>query len=248
MARNDAQDGSPWTQRGFLLAAGLIAIIVVLGAVVVLAGGGDDGGTSAAQREAPAPSSNAERSRGDRGGGESACGLSSGDAAIPTGGLPGTQWELVGTMAAPTAPQTHGPGQAADGFRTCFARTPVGALYAAVNFWAAGTARPSSEVIEALAANTRLKEQAIEDAREQEAAGAGPLAAGLQVAGYNFISYDDSSAAIDLAFRTDNGALLRLPTALRWEDGDWRYVIPPKGDPGGTQIRDLSGFVEWRGA
>jgi hypothetical protein len=52
---------------------------------------------------------------------------------VPVAAPPDTEWELVGTVAAPTAPETIGSGVVDDGLRSCFARSPLGTLYAAVN-------------------------------------------------------------------------------------------------------------------
>lgn len=234
-------DDSPWTQRGFLVAAVLVGAIVIIGLVVAFTGGSTDE-PSRPQGQAPpavAPSPTKPAS-------DSVCGLPAGDQETPTSGPEGTRWELVGSMAAPTAPGIHGPGKVASGFRTCFARSPIGALYAAVNFWASATDNPSARVYEVLAARTPERRQAIKDARRN------PTSADdsgkMQVAGFNFVSYDQGAANVDLAFRLENGALLHAPTAMRWENGDWHYVIPSSGNPGFGRIEDLTNYAEWSGA
>lgn len=234
-------DENPWTQRSFMLAGGLVAIIALLAVVLTVTGSDEDPTAPAPQqpREALSPSASA--------GGDSACGLAAGSEAVPTNGLPDTEWQLVGSMAAPTAPEEHGPARSNDGFRTCFARSPTGALYAAVNFWATATDKPDAEVLRRLAADTEVRADAIADARRDDGASldeAGPL----QVVGFNFTSWSPQSASLDLAFRLQNGGLLRLPTAMRWQEGDWKYVIPPGGDPGGGELRGLAGYVAWSGA
>ncbi|RPF27006.1 hypothetical protein [Georgenia muralis] len=51
----------------------------------------------------------------------------------------GVAWELVGTVAAPALPGT-GPGvKEPDGFRSCYAQSPTGALLAAANIVAMGS-------------------------------------------------------------------------------------------------------------
>lgn len=235
-------DRGPWTQPGFLAAAGVIALLAILGVVVALSGGGGESTRSAPPAAPPAPREPTDV------GNASACDLPVGNASVPTSGLPDTRWELVGSMAAPTAPETHGPARTVDGFRTCFAHTPTGALYAAVNLWAASTAAPAAEVLSTLGADTPVRPEAVRDAREQGADVRLDDEGTLQVAGFNFVSYDENNASINLAFRLENGGLLRIPAAVRWEDGDWKYVIPPAGDPGAGQLKDLSGYVEWAGA
>ena len=55
-----------------------------------------------------------------------------GDQTVPVTPPADTEWELVGRVVAPTAPEVYGPA-VTDPVRSCFARTPTGALYAAVN-------------------------------------------------------------------------------------------------------------------
>ena len=45
-----------------------------------------------------------------------------------------------------------------------------------------------------------------------------------------------------------NGGVASLPTTLRWEGGDWKYVVPANGDPGVREIPDLAGYAAWTGA
>jgi len=52
-----------------------------------------------------------------------------------------------------------------------------------------------------------------------------------------------------LAFQLSDGAFVSVPTALRFQAGDWRYVIAAGGTvPGAAQISDLNGYVAWSGA
>lgn len=247
MARSDQPEDQrgPWGQPGFLAAAGVIALLAILGVVVAVSGGGGESNESSrAAPPADQPATRAPTGVGD----SSACDLPAGNTSVPTSALPDTRWELVGSMAAPNAPETHGPARTVAGFRTCFAHTPTGALYAAVNLWAASTAAPAADVLSTLAADTPVRPEAVRDARGQGADVRLDDEGTLQVAGFNFVSYDENNASINLAFRLENGGLLRIPATVRWEDGDWKYVIPPGGDPGAGQLKDLSGYVPWAGA
>lgn len=235
----NSDDRSPWTERGFVAAAALIGFIVVLAIVfVVSGGGGDDNGR--AQTPTSAPPSPAP--------GASACGLPDGGQDVPSSTPTDTRWELVGSMAAPTEPDRHGPGRVDDGVRTCFARSPIGALYAAVNFWAENTDTPSRVVLEQLAADTPAKDAAIAEAEAQGDALRLDDATKMQLAGFTFRAYDRNNVTVDLAFRVENGGLFHVPTVLRWEGGDWKYVVAPNGNFGAGEIADLSGYVPWKGA
>ena len=228
-------DGSPWTQPRFLAAAMVLGLIVLLGIVLSLTAGKGDG--PAATESQPPPAASAPSPNG--------CDLSASDERIPTTTPEETRWELVGKMIAPTAPTELGPGRVDDGFRTCFARTPKGALYAAVNFWATSTAKTDAETYRRLAVDSPTRDAAIKAARDQTT----PQLNGLQVAGFAFSAYDERRASVKLAFRLEDGRLVAADTTLLWTGGDWRYEIPlDQGRGAVSQIADLAGFVAWKGA
>ena len=235
---NAPDDKALWSQPRFISAAVIVGLIAVLGAVLVLSGSGDKTNTPAAAAPVPAPTSPDTRADG-----EGACSLPSGDQTVPTGSPSNTRWELVGRMIAPTAPKAHGPGREAGGFRTCFARSPIGVLYATVNFWAAGTGQPPAQVYRNLAAPSKARTKAINAAE-----GKGPRLNGLQVAGFAFSSYDPDRASVKLAFRVQNGRLYQAEATMIWKDGDWRYEVPLDQAPPAGELKDLNGFVTWNGS
>lgn len=236
---DDTRDDNPWTQRGFVAAAIVVGIIALL-AVLIIAGSDGNPPSPTVGERSQAPNERARSS--DEGG----CRLPAGPQTVPTATPIDTKWELVGTMAAPGA-RNYGP--VASEPRSCFAQSPMGALYAAVNFWASSTARPTADVLADLAADTAVLPDAIADAQNQGADVRLDDAAGaLQVAGFRFSSYEQDVASISVAFRLENGALVQLPMTLRWEAGDWKYVVPPSGDPGLSRLEGLSDYVPWSGA
>ena len=242
----DGQQARWWTQRRFVASAVLIAVLVLLAVLMAATGGERETGSRPAVSASPPPAS-PKPAAGRAAAGLSGCSLPPGSQSVPQV-APQTAWQLVGSMAAPRAPATVGPQRTVDGFRVCFAHSPLGALFAAVSFWAEGTAAPSAAVYEHLAADTPLRAQAIAAAHSD---GAGRLDSltKVQVAGYAFTSYDGVTAVVTLAFQLSDGAFVSVPTTLRWESGDWRYVIAAGGTvPGAAQILDLDGYVAFRGA
>jgi hypothetical protein len=227
-------DKSPWVQPGFIAAAAIVTILVLLGVIIALTGG--SGG------DAPRPAAQPPASRGTTG--SRPCDLEDVGQDMPTT-APRARWELVGKMIAPTAPNSYGPGQAANGFRTCFQRSPTGALYAAVSFWATLTAKTDAETYRRLAVDSPARARAIAAARGQR----GPQLDGLQVAGFAFSSYASDRAVVRLAFRVEDGGLVSADTPLVWRDGDWRYEVPlDQGRGSVAQVPDLGGFIAWKGA
>ena len=233
---------SPWTQPGFIASAVVVALLVVLGIVLSVTSGSSGNARPAAPAGETAPPGSAASPTPA---GRSRCDLPA-DDIVPES-APDSKWELVGTMAAPTAPAQAGPAKRVRGFRRCFAHSPTGALYAAANFWAALSDHPSAETYRRLAARSRAQRAAIEAAAGQDSE---RLRTGLQVAGYAFNSYNASRATITLAFRLDDGRFFAVDTTMLWdaERDDWFYEVPLDQARGSiTPIADLGSVVAWSG-
>lgn len=239
--RQNSTADSPWMKPKFVVSAVVVLLLVVLGVVLAIVGPGSD--EPAAPPEAIPTAVTAPPA--DSG---SICGLPAGDQTVPRTAPVGTRWQLVGTMAAPTAPATFGPGSETDGVPTCFAHSPTGALYAAVNFVATSTsAGKAAALIEE--AGTGIGQSA---AAEQASRPGSPTSGSLQVAGFNVLAYTDASASIDLLFRasTDAGAgYVHLIAPLVW-DGTWKWSLPPSGNPYEAiqAVPSANGYVPWSGA
>jgi hypothetical protein len=231
---------SPWTQPGFIASAIVVGLIVVLALILAVTSGSKGeakGGTAAPP---PVASSGPTQATG-----RGACDLPTNDV-VPES-APQAAWELVGTMAAPTAPAEIGPAKMVAGFRRCFAHSPVGALYAAVNFWATLSDKPSAATYHRLAAPSPAQRAAIKAAAGQ---GEDRLRSGLQIAGYAFNSYQRDRAGIKLAFRLDDGRFFAVDNTMLWnaDRDDWFYEVPLDQARGSiTPVADLSTVVAWKG-
>lgn len=237
-------ESNPFTKPGFIIAAALVVALIAAALVIFLIPKGE-GNAQPAPAPAESSGTSTRSPSASAAADASVCGLTaSSDTAL--GAAPETKWELVGTMAAPTDPKI-GPGMTDDqGIRSCFAHTPTGALYAAVNLWALGS-DPSKEraIAEQLAAVGPGRDAGMK--LPQTAAPASAVK--IQVAGFN-VSYTANQAIVELAFKADNGALASVRTTLLWQDGDWKGVVADDGAPleEPRQVRDLSGFIPWSGA
>ncbi|MGP4033723.1 hypothetical protein [Pseudarthrobacter sp. 1C304] len=239
---------NPFTKPGFIISAALVvALIAAVVVIFFLPKADSTAGPTPATSSAgtfPVPSKSADTA------GESVCGLpSSTETAL--GAAPKSKWELVGKMAAPTDPKTFGPGVTDDsGFRSCFAHSPTGALYAAMNAAALGSS--GSAELEMKLADKLLVSGPGRDAAMRETK-AGTRSSGnnttIQVQGFLIKSYTAAEATVDLAFKTDTGALGHSTLSMRWMDGDWK--VKPTDDgvtfSNVSQLRDLSGFIPWAG-
>ena len=201
-------ESNPFTKPGFIIAAALVVALIAAAVVIFLlpkgqehrpAGPGLTADPAPRPQPAPAPADAA---------GKSVCGLpSSTETAL--GAAPKSKWELVGKMAAPTDPKTFGPGMTdGDGFRSCFAHSPTGALYAAVNIWrlgSSGSLPNEMKLADKLLVPGAGRDAAMQDQGSDLGSSSGPTT--VQVSGFSIKSYTPSEANVDLAFKTDNGAL-----------------------------------------
>lgn len=242
MSTSENTERSPWTRPWFLISAVLVALLAIAGIVLTVlpddANGRPTPTTSPTSTPSPSPTAVAD--------GESKCGLPPGSQAVPAAPPEGATWELFGTFAAPSI-ENIGPGVVdPDGVRSCFAHSPTGALLAAINFWAMTSLDPAVGVDPRLAASTPERDALAEQyATSPPTPSSGPT---YQVAGFQIRDYTAHSVVVDVAIRTSTGAVGSLPTPLRWEDGDWKFVVPASGSTGSGQLPNLTGYVLWSGA
>ena len=237
----DNNERNPFTKPGFIISAALIvALIAAVIVIVTLPGGSDE--PDAVQTPAPTES-NTSAPAAQSGAEESICGLPSSDETA-LGTAPETDWELVGTFAAPTSAEQYGPGTVSDGVRSCFSHDVTGALFAAANIAALATAGKEEAIYHELSVPSAAQEQALEGASSSPATGD----LSVQIAGFQIMNYSEESAVIRLGIRGSNGVNLSYPVPLKWYEGDWKLVVPPTGDLGVREISDFSEFISWSGA
>ena len=238
---------SPFTRRGFIAAA-IVVGIIVLAAIIVLV---TMLTRSATNTPNPTTSPTASTSLTENGADKSVCGLPGFETKNTLTNAPETKWELVGTIAAPTDPDGAGPGVVQDGFRSCYAHTAEGALYAAVNLGAMGTdSRLAPELAERFLVPGPGRDAAIarQESGEDTSSGQNLRA---QLAGFKISSYAGHEATIDLVFQVSStGQLVSIPTVLQWYHGDWKGVTDENGNnplkP--AQVQNLGGYIPWSGA
>jgi hypothetical protein len=239
-------DESTGASKKFIASAVVVAAVVVLGLVLSLTNllGGK---TEPTQTSAPSPSTTATASSSATPADASVCGLTPVEMTGTVSTEPTATWALVGTTAAPSI-KGQGPGKIEDdGFRSCFARTPTGALLAAANYTALGSYAPVRK---------KFYEQAIVPGPGRDALlrkpipGAGQGGTRVQIAGFRVLRYDGKVADIDIAFRTSNGAVGGMVLNLQWSGGDWKMRVADDGTElsPAAQLPNLSGYTLWSGA
>lgn len=241
----DENHQNPLTRPGFIISAALVLMLIA--AVIVIAfipRGGDepDAGTAnpTTSETTSAPTATANGVE------ESICGLpASDDTALGT--APESDWELVETMAVPTAPETHGPGDSTDaGTAFCFANSPTGALYAASNIFVTLITGDPLNLYEQLVADNEARDEALE---ALEGADMPPSAndESFQIQGFQLERYSETQATVLLGFEIENGSVGSITLPLVWEEGDWKLLIEQSGAPEPRQLNDLSDFISWSG-
>ena len=215
-----------------LISGAFLLALILAGILIAVTGGGGHHTThSTAQHPASTttPTSTPTSS--------TACTLPPGSQVIPSSSPPaGTQWATVGSMQVPQAPDLYGPQRTHGVFNTCFAHSPSGALLAALNLWAEGTAAAPSQVFQKLAvgAPKNLGNNSRLDA-------SGPV----QLAFYKYDSYTPSRAVVDVVIKGAQGRLVAINTPMTWNGSDWKYIFPPNGTPPLEAIQDTTGYVPW---
>jgi hypothetical protein len=222
---------SPWSRVSVLLSGAFLLALALLGILVAATGGGSSAGqpartpTTASRPAAPPAKATA-----------SGCPESpAGSQTVPMS-PPQARWGTVGSMQVPQNPAVYGPERSDGPWETCFAHNPPGALLAAMNLWAEGTAVPPSELFQRLAVGAP-KNLGSNDQLDS----GGPI----QFAGYRYDAYAPSDAQVAIVFRGPEGKLLAVVTSMVWRDGDWKYVFPADGTPAMQVIPDLTGYVQW---
>ena len=231
---DDQHQQSPWSRPAVLFSGAFLLALILAGILVAVGGGGGSGHAHRRTQQQIGVRSSTTSSIPTS---STACTLPAGSPNIPSVSPPaGTQWTTVGSMQVPQAPNLYGPQRTQGAFNRCFAHSPSGALLAAINLWAEGTAANPSQVFQKLAvgAPRNLGNNARLDA-----------SGSVQLAFYKYDSYNSTKAVLDVVIKGVQGRLVAISTPMIWDGNDWKYVFPPHGSPSLEVIQDTTGYVQW---
>ncbi|HEY0188806.1 MAG TPA: hypothetical protein VGC67_15045 [Cellulomonas sp.] len=179
---------------------------------------------------------------------DSACGLPSGDQAVPASS-PAATWDDVDGVSIPTS-SSIGPGRT-DGWHTCYAHSPTGALFAAASLVADERMHGNWALIDDRAAFTEQVVEAISSDTLPDRSGF-PTDPAPQLVGYRFSSVSEDDVALQLAWSspTIEDAAWQLSTSevqVTWTENDWKAVMQASGTAWTAvqTIDDLDGLVRW---
>lgn len=242
MSYNDEEKPrSPFRSRGFIFGAVVLGLLAATAIVAVVVG-------LATPKEPVAEPTAVPSESAQPVGDASVCGLDDVEMSGSVKEAPATEWEFVGRVAVPSSTSNAGPGVIEnDGFRYCYPRTPEGALFATANLFGLTIDRSTlDQVAEDLVVEGEARDKFIRTAPETMAKPAESFSA--DITGFRVLSYDGSTATVDLAVRLTTGELLSYVFDVAWVDGDWKWS-PSNGDSGVdvVLIQSLGGYVPWSG-
>ncbi len=183
---------------------------------------------------------------------------------IPRVDLAGLRWVGFGGLLLPVSP-AGGPRDMRGRLASGFARTPLGALLAAVNIGVRANAQWGPAIFgptirhQVTGQDAPVLLASCQDAYEQARQQAGlppgqPLGRAYVVEeAFRWETYSPGDAVVDIvsAGPGDQGSTVRAATRIEllWRGGDWRVVAPAGGDWGNaaTQVTGLAGYTMFPG-
>jgi hypothetical protein len=187
-----------------------------------------------------------------------------GQPRVPRVSLASVRWSGFYGVELPVSAQA-GPSGTSGGIAAGFARTPLGALLAAVNIGVRANAQWGPRIFTTIirrqvtgpdAAALLAACQAAYDqaAQSGQVAGGQPLGTvHVTEQAFRWITYTPAAAILDLisAGPGSNGATVRASVQMEvvWDGGDWKVVAPPGGDWGNSAagLSSLAGYTTFPG-
>lgn len=174
------------------------------------------------------------------------------DTATVLNAPPKVQWQALGQMLLPEGGSTYGPCRLTAATASGYARTPGGALVAAVQIFSRATASAPVDVAVAtvqqqfMANSDRdLLLQALRDAPRKNI----PSDQVGRVEAYQVSTFSPDAVTVSVAYSAEAmaGQYVAMRFNLNWVDGDWRMVPPLLGTwkDTGQVLVELPGFTTW---
>ena len=224
------------TQKRMFFAAGTVAVLAA-------AGIGYLAGSTTSPSEQPAPPAAVSPSA------EPTSGTTDQSAYQAVFDRDDLTWKPHSSVETPFS-RAHGPRVTEGGWSRGFARTPQGAVLAAIHiiFQTNGGGVPRAAQEAALAEQVVGAEA--DHYRERSLASAGPPEGigRIVLEGYRIISYTEHAAKVEFTTAVVKEQVERAGTTVDvvWQDGDWRMVAPSLETLEGFRVLDsLDGFIEF---
>jgi hypothetical protein len=178
----------------------------------------------------------------------SGAGKGDGGQHVPIASPAGVTWQVFHAAALPFSADA-GPRQVADQAVSGFAHTPVGALLAVAqaSYRVIVATDPGwRDVVETMIAPGPGRDAFIQQ-RSTITMTTVPPNSLAQLAGFQFLSYTDTDAVIQMASRNLDGSYGVVAEHVVWVDGDWKLMLADNGGGALTKmtVPSLAGFVAW---
>lgn len=193
-----------WVRKTIVGGVALIAVLIALVVVLIVGLSGEDDRTP----EAGDPQQSTGSGDGES---SSTCGLPDGEQSIPET-APEATWTQVGNFTMPSNP-AYGPGEVDGDERSCFARSPLGAVFSAMN-----------EIEESGSPNP-----------------GGLQYAGFRITDYS-PDRVEMELVLRLTRGPQAGEIFTIPTPAIWENGDWA-LAPEGQDVEPVVLPSMDGYV-----
>jgi hypothetical protein len=171
------------------------------------------------------------------------------DQTIPRVAPPAVTWQFDADMLIPLQFAAGPATTASNGVRSCFARSPTGAVLAAMVLL--GQIR-NPDLAEVVLKTRVLPGRGLNRALAETRDTSTPKARGqVQFAGFKVVDYLPTRAIIQVAAELNDTNLASLPVKMVWSDGDWKAKLEDDGSFNGALAPDvlsgLEGYVRFSG-
>lgn len=246
----EKEEQSPFTRPGFIVSAVVVAVVLVLGAILATVGivNGTRDEPTASPATATTTTTSADQpseSSAPAAAGASICGLSGevleGTVETP----PAADWKFQGSINYATS-TTYGPGTTdQNDVRSCFQRSPEGALFMASNAAAQGSdPATAKEWMNGALSDGPYRESILSESSDVSDSDG----TRVEITGYRVLGYDGETAQVDLlATATSQGQSVDISSIyyLIWENGDWKLdTNKEKPLDVGTAV-NTSSYTRW---
>lgn len=260
-SRGGADRGSdnPFTERGFIAAAAVLTVVLLSGATVLMSSPTPPPPPATGSSEASEPDATGVPQDAETAGTPSdlatdgACPeLPAQDQSRPSAQPPDTVWRDVDGMALPFSPRV-GPAQTSGAVARCYAHTPAGAVFAAIQgAWRYQRARDWGAIAQYVLAPGPGRDAYIRQRTDRTGPNAAPFTpdqvVGIpQAVGFRVVSYAPERAEIDVVNAPVSAGLgFHVVWTVEWSGADWRLVLGADGAaPRGTEVQMSDAFVPW---
>jgi hypothetical protein len=239
----EPESGRPGYRRASLIAALVVVAVAILALAVV--------GVTSLVRTDPAPTATASTPPAAPTSPTGSAGCPT-DTATVLAAAPVVTWQALGQMTLPTGGSAFGPCRVTAITAAGYARTPGGALVAAVQIFARSTTSAPVDVAVATVQQQFVangdRDLLLTSARTSPRASLSPERI-ARVAAYQIGTFSPDAVSLSVAYRADAmpGQYVVMRLVLQWVDGDWRMVPPIAGSwsGAGQTLAQLPGFTAW---